>query len=64
MWSHMLYIQLQTLQSVMDAKFSFALKYDQFVPNLVLKHYGITEAEEQGNSIIGLIVTRIAVHDL
>lgn len=56
--------QIQTLQTVLDVKFSSTLKFDAFVPNLVVKHYGIAEVEQEANTLLGIIVTRIAVHDL
>ena len=49
---------------MLDVKLSTALKFDAFVPNLVVKHYGIAEAEQEANTPLGIIVTRIAVHDL
>lgn len=49
---------------MLDVKLSSTLKFDAFVPNLVVKHYGIAEAEQEANTPLGIIVTRIAVHDL
>lgn len=57
--------KIRSLSSIVEGTLDYNIVFDTlYVPDLVKKHYGITDAEMNANSLESLITTRIAVHDL